>query len=975
MAELAAEKILEGLNPQQKRAVKHDRGPLLIVAGAGTGKTKVIVHRIAYLIATKRARPEQIVALTFTDKAAAEMEERVDVLVPYGFASVLINTFHAFGDRIIRDHALELGLSPDFEVMSDAQQAVFFREHLFEFPLGYYRPLGNPTRYISDMLSCISRAKDEDVSPEEYLRHARLLQERATRDPRDEALAELAVQQGEIARTYQKYQELLAREGKADFGDQVNLALKLFREHPLVASRCQERFRYILVDEFQDTNYAQFQLLRLLSAKHHNIAVVGDDDQSIYKFRGAAISNILGFMDVFPKAKQVVLTRNYRSHQAILDVSRRLILFNNPERLEVKNDIDKRLMALTTTGRPPQHLHFDTVTSQADWVAQTIAEKKERGEYSYGDFAILVRANADADPFLRSLNMQAIPYRFSGSRGLYRCPEIRFLTSFLRSLADFDDSVSLYHLAASTEVYGVPMADLIRCLNLADRRKVSLHDLFLRLDECPELAGLTDEGRATIGVLMNDLDRYLAMSRDHPSGVVLYRFLMDKKYLSRLTHQGTAGADQKVKNIARFFEMVRGFAHLAQEDRVSQFVGHLDLLLEAGEDPATAEADPDIEAVNVLTVHKAKGLEFPVVFMVSLVQDKFPPRDRRDPIELPDELIKEPIPAGDVHVQEERRLFYVGMTRAQRELYLTSATDFGGARPRKVSQFVLEAMDKPRADQTCLKTSAEQAIAQSAPSPQEAALSPEAIPDDQLINLSPYQVDDYLTCPLRYKFVHILRVPLLPHHSIVYGQALHRAVQAYFQRKIQGEPMALDELLDIFRRAWASEGFVSREHEEKRLAAGREALGRFHREQDDSGIVPAAVEEEFSFLLGQNRVRGRWDRIDLRDGQVTIVDFKSSDIRDLKAADKRVKDSLQLAIYALAYQQTKGIAPHSVELHFLESGLVGSAPVTEKMLHRAAEHIAVAADGIRQRDYAPQPEWNACRYCAYSEICPSTASS
>ena len=975
MAELAKVKILEGLNPQQQRAVKHNRGPLLIVAGAGTGKTKVIVHRIAYLIAAKRARPEEIVALTFTDKASAEMEERVDLLVPYGFVNVWISTFHAFGDRIIREHALELGLSPDFRVMSQPEQVVFFREHLFDFPLSYYRPLGNPTKFVSAMINLISRAKDEDVSPQEYLKYAAGLGNRAAKNPDDEALVELAIQQGEIAETYQKYQELLAREDKVDFGDQVNLTLKLFREHPLVLKRYQDKFRYILVDEFQDTNYAQFQLLQLLASGHRNITVVGDDDQSIYKFRGAAISNILGFMDVFPKAKQVVLTKNYRSHQAILDTARRLILFNNPERLEVKNDIDKRLKALSSKGIPPQHLHFDTVTSQSEWVARTIAEKKSRGECDFGDFAILVRANADADPFLRSLNMQGIPYRFSGSRGLYSREEIRFLTAFLRSLANFDDSVSLYHLASSPEVYAVSIADLTRCMNLAKRRNITLHDLFLHLEDFSELKELSNEGRATIRVLMNDLERYLKLSRSQPSGVVLYRFLTDKKYLYRLTHDGTPGADQKIKNIARFFEMVRGFAHLAQMDRIPQFVEHLDLLLEAGDDPATAEADLDIDAVNVLTVHKAKGLEYPVVFMVSLVQNKFPPINRRDLIELPNTLVKEIIPHGDVHLQEERRLFYVGMTRAQRELYLTSALDYGGMRTRKVSQFVLEATDKPRSDDQYVKTSPEEAIRQNAPVPETTSVTPRTIPEDEVLNLSPYQVDDYLTCPLRYKYVHILRVPLLPHHSIVYGQALHQAVQAYFQQKIAGKKMDLKEVLDIFRRAWISEGFLSREHEEKRLQSGEEALKRFYEEQEQSSVVPIAVEEEFSFLQGNNRVQGRWDRVDQRDGGATIVDFKSSEIRDHKAADKRVKDSLQLAIYALAYQQTKGITPQSVELHFLESGLVGSARVTEKMLGKTVDQIDKAAQGIRSRDYSPKPSWRACRYCAYSEICPSTTSS
>ncbi|HET7854285.1 MAG TPA: UvrD-helicase domain-containing protein [Candidatus Methylomirabilis sp.] len=280
-----AEAILDGLNTDQVRAVTAPEGPLLIVAGAGTGKTTVLTRRIAYLVAAKRARPSEILALTFTDKAAGEMEERVDLLVPYGYAEVWISTFHAFGDRILREQALALGLDPEFTVLTRPEQSVFFRERLFDFPLAYYRPLGDPTRYIDGILTLISRAKDEEVSPAEYLQHAEGLAERARARPEDARLQEEARRQREIALTYQKYQELMAREGRVDFGDQVTLALRLFREHPAILAEVRGRFRYILVDEFQDTNYAQWELLKALAGPEGNLTVVADDDQSIYKFR------------------------------------------------------------------------------------------------------------------------------------------------------------------------------------------------------------------------------------------------------------------------------------------------------------------------------------------------------------------------------------------------------------------------------------------------------------------------------------------------------------------------------------------------------------------------------------------------------------------------------------------------------------------------------------------------------------------
>src|SRR2546422_1409400 len=241
---MAADRILEGLNEAQRRAVTHDTGPLLIVAGAGTGKPTVITRRIAWLIATRRARPDEILALTFTDKAAAEMEERVDTLVPYGYADVEIATFHAFGDRILREHALEIGLTPDFRVLNRAEQTIFFRDRLFELPLAHYRPLGDPTRHLQALITLISRRKDEDISPDEYRTAAERLREAAAAAPDDAELADLAVQQVELAATYAKYQEVMAREGAIDFGDQIVHALHLLRSRPHVLAAYQRRYKH-----------------------------------------------------------------------------------------------------------------------------------------------------------------------------------------------------------------------------------------------------------------------------------------------------------------------------------------------------------------------------------------------------------------------------------------------------------------------------------------------------------------------------------------------------------------------------------------------------------------------------------------------------------------------------------------------------------------------------------------------------------
>jgi len=987
---MAADRILEGLNEAQRRAVTHDTGPLLIVAGAGTGKTTVITRRIAWLIATRRVRPDEILALTFTDKAAAEMEERVDTLVPYGYADVEIATFHAFGDRILREHALEIGLTPDFRVLNRAEQTIFFRDRLFELPLAHYRPLGDPTRHLQALITLISRCKDEDISPEEYQAHAGRLEREAAAAVDYEEARERAAQQRELAATYAKYEELMTRDGCVDFGDQIVQVLRLLRRRPYVLGAYQRRFRYILVDEFQDTNHAQFELVKLLAARHSNVAVVGDEDQAIYRFRGAAISNILGFLDVYHDAAQIVLTENYRSTQEILDGAYRLIVHNNPDRLEVRNGINKRLTAVAGRGHPPVHWHYETGTQEADAVAETIREKIAAGTWKPDDVAILVRGNADADQFLRSLNVKSVPWTFSGNSGLYDRPEIRLLIAFLRALVHTDESVSLHYLASS-DLYEVPIVDLTRCSTHADRRHVHLFDVLRRAGEISELRDqISEAGHAAIRHLVGDLERYMELGREMPTGELLYQFIRDSGWLMRLYREETARDVAEAKNITKFFDRVQAAARTLRYDNVREFVKHLDALIDAGEDPAVAEADVETPAVRVLTVHKAKGLEFPVVFLVNLVQEKFPSRRRRDALDLPIDMMKAVLPTGDYHQQEERRLFYVGMTRARRELYLTSASDYGGTRERKVSQFVLEALDLPRDATRPFKARPVEEIEHFAPAPEavEALLVPLA-PDAE-ITLSHKQIDDYQTCPLKYFNVHVKRIPIRRHHAVAYGAVVHKVVEYYLTRRAVGNYTPLDDLLAIYERAWAgedilhdrpgvsrepAEGFLTREHEEARKAAGRDALRRFWNQEEADGVKPTYVEKEFGFTLGPNRVRGRYDRVDEDLLGAVIIDYKTSEVTRQKDADRRVAGSLQLKMYALAWREMTGALPQRVELRFIDSAVVGRHSPTAEDAEAAITAVEAAAAGIRARRFDATPSWGACRSCAYNQICPYTATS
>ena len=367
--------------------------------------------------------------------------------------------------------------------------------------------------------------------------------------------------------------------------------------------------------------------------------------------------------------------------------------------------------------------------------------------------AVLVRTNAAADPILRSLNLEGIPWRFSGTSGLYSRPEVRLLLAFLRAIADLSSSVDVYALAAS-DLYGLGAQDLVAIVNTARRRNRSVFDILDELERQPGILRLSPETRAAASRLVADLRRYVELANERPAGEVLYAFLRGSGWLGRLAAAETVAAEEALSNVARFFDIIRAQSALLADDRAVFVARHLQTLIQAGDDPPTADIDPDVDAVAVMTVHKAKGLEFPVVYLPGLVSGRFPAIGRREPLALPLELVHETLPEGDYQLQEERRLFYVGMTRARDELVLSHAADYGGQRARRVSPFVLEALDLrsppgPRAPGRGRRTPLERLAGLERT--EAAPAAPRRRGGEPLV-LSFYAVDDYLTCPLKYKY-------------------------------------------------------------------------------------------------------------------------------------------------------------------------------------------------------------------------------
>jgi ATP-dependent DNA helicase UvrD/PcrA len=977
----AVASLLRGLDGPQRRAVTHGEGPLLVLAGPGTGKTRVVTRRIAWLITTKRAAPNEILALTYTDRAADEMQGRVDELVPYGYADTVIQTFHAFGDRLVREHALRLGLPPEPRLLTRPESVSFLRERLFRLGLDHFRPLGDPGRFLDALVSVFARAKQEGVSSDGWAAFAEQAGETASSAPPDEraALRAVAERQVELAHAYQAYEALLREAGAIDFGDQVGLAGRLLREGADLRRELRMRHRYVLVDEFQDTDPAQIELLELLVGAGGNVTAVGDDDQAIYGFRGAAAGSLPGFIERFPGTRTVTLRRNHRSRRPILEVATRLIGHNGPGRLRAGGRPRPDLTAVRRARpRPVVMRAFESTAVEADWIVAEIARRIAGGARP-GDHAVLVRANADAAPILRAAAREGIPCWSGAGSDLYQRPVIRELLAFLRVAADLDESLDLWALATA-QPYGMGGVALTQLLREARQSHRSLWAVLSDTvtGEGPVRLGGT-QGRAARR-LVADLRAASELVHRRPAVEVLYDHLKRSGRLAELAAAGPA-AEPALADLGAFFEAIRRLAEMLPDARLPVLLPHLQGLVEAGAEPAPDDREPPEDAVHVLTVHKAKGSEYPVVFVAGLAEGRFPARGRASAIPFPDGLRRSSASSAADRAMdgpawaEERRLAYVALTRARDELFLTWSARGQGRRRRRPSPFLAEAWDRPLPG---IPETAEDALTAIVTAGREPVEPPDgaARRAPHRLDLSFSQLETYLSCPQQYRYRYVLGVPTPTHHRLSYGSAMHAAVAVYHTAEMSGRPLDEAGLEAALRGAWRPDGYLSQEHEEERFRAGLEALRRFRAARLESQAPPPrAVEAPFAVALEGDRIRGRFDRLDETEAGPVITDYKTSDVREPRKAAQRARSSLQLAVYALAYEAAAGRPPAGVQLHFLDSGLVGRAKLEPAELARVRAKIHVASAGIRGGAFAASPDPMTCAQCPYRRICPASVAS
>ena len=627
------------LNDRQREAVFHTEGPVLILAGAGSGKTRVLTHRIAYLIEEKGVNPWNIMAITFTNKAAGEMRERVDKIVGFGSESIWVSTFHSSCVRMLRRFIDRLGFDTNFTIYDTDDQKTLMKD--------ICKRLDIDTKIYKEraIMAAISSAKDELIGPEEY--EINVMGDFSKR---------------KIALAYKEYQKELKKNNALDFDDLIMKTVELFQACPDVLEYFQERFKYIMVDEYQDTNTAQFKFVSLLAEKYRNLCVVGDDDQSIYKFRGANIKNILGFEHVFADAKVVRLEQNYRSTQNILNAANQVI----------QNNLERKTKTLWTENEEGEKLHFRQFMNayeEAEYIVGDISKKVREKDGEYRDMAILYRTNAQSRLFEEKFLMANIPYKLVGGVNFYARKEIKDLLAYLKTVDNARDDLAVKRII-NVPKRGIGATTLSRVQDYASQENISFYNALRQAEQ------ITSLGRAAAKVApFVTFIQTLRSKAEILSPSELLKDIIDSTgYVKELEAEGTEEAEARIENIDELITKVVSYEEENDEPTLSGFLEEVALVADID------SVDGDDNQVLLMTLHSAKGLEFPFVYLAGMEDGIFPSYMT--------------ITADDpTEIEEERRLCYVGITRAMKDLTLTCAQQRmirGETQYNKVSRFIKE---------------------------------------------------------------------------------------------------------------------------------------------------------------------------------------------------------------------------------------------------------------------------------------------
>jgi len=901
------------LGADQQAAAAIGGGPVRVVAGAGTGKTAVIAERFRRLVADG-VSPGSILVMTFTERAAAEMRQRIEDLIDD--VAPAVGTFHSVALGWLRADGRAVGVPPSFQILTGADRWILTRELMWQLGDSVLTGDERPDDLVAPALQMLERMKQELVALGRLASWAS-----ATDDAEKRELMRACV------RLFRAYEKECGKRRFVDFEDLLVMTVRMLDEHPALLAKYTARFPHVLVDEYQDLNLAQERLVELVASKSQPF-VVGDDDQSIYRFRGASRASLERFNALFPDARTITIGRNHRSSRRIVAAATSLIT-NNKDRL------DKQLVSARPGPMVELWLCPDGET-EASAIAAQAATLVERGT-SLREIAVLCRTNAIARPIAAALAARRLPHVVIGGRGFHDRPEIRDVIALMRVLRDPADVVAIAR--AMTR----PPASLDPSEALAALR--------VRGAQAPLDAMKSFVPARSFAALLEEL------AADAPRLDVrdLFFELMNRtRYLEVIgATLEESEAARVTANVSRFAEMIAEFCETADDRSIDAYMRHLDLVLLSGEDEEPAPVETADDAIHVMTIHQAKGLEFEAVFVPGLVEGRLPQSGRSPRFELP-QVVLEPLVRGreDV-VAEERRLLYVAMTRARRHLYLTRASHYEGGRRWRDSRFLEEV--RAAGARTVVDRTFEAPIA----TPLTLALSPGG---EREVVLSYSAIQAYRDCPRQYWYRQEQRLPVVQSAEAVHGVILHEVLRQAGEARKGGAQVTARMLGSILEEVWKEQDFPDPRRAPTFQRLGAEQLEAY-RKQGGFDESPEFLEHPFSAAVDGWTLRGIIDRIDRTETGWRIVDYKSG--RPLT----RKRRDMQVALYALGATTALNLEPVELEVVYLASGEVIKVEKVGALVTEATAQAAEVAEGVRAGRFEARPERRRCRLCPYRLAC------
>ena len=954
---------------RQRQAIEHSHGPLLVVAGAGTGKTTVLIRRIVRLI-QGHARPEEILALTYTENAATEMRDRIQAELRGANSRLQVCTFHAYCNNLLIRNGKQFG------VLDDKDLWIFLRKRIRELRLNYFVRAANVSKFLDDLLEFIRRCYDELVGPEKYAEYVQGIEKGELPIPRvckskdadsltdEEVLGRCR----EIAAVFSKVEEMLAEENLGTFGHMITRAYHLLSNDSGLLAHERQHARFILIDEFQDANFAQIKVLQRLAGETRNIFAVGDPDQAIYRFRGASSAAFALFRHTFPAANLVVLEKNRRSTSPILKCAHALIS-KNPDaftasttalpykrsRLISAREEEAACQGRSVESSPVEAILFTSAGKdlESSDIVSILRQRQRQLRCKWSDFAVLYRQHLHRDELAEQLAEKGIPYTIE-SMDITETAEARDLFACIGAVVSSKDDASLFRVAALPQF----------SIN-AEKLRAGIRSL-PREQEHGGVASVLSQVEGGVQVLET-----LEQARDE----IASSSAKSRAALDILIRKFQLSRGSPV--LAAILEFVRRWEEkpVVRTKEVAELLEYLDYFREAG--GAIPLETPEEDAVRLMTVHAAKGLEFKHVFVLRANSGSFPANFRESLVEFPWELRDADSvgPEDDkaLHDQEERRLFYVAMTRARDTLavYAKRGTGRDPTPPGYLRDLLKDPTLTPVLRQRSARGYQRELFAQAAPG-QVTALAKwlECPPAYELSSrLSASAVQSYETCPLRFKLEREWKIPGEVPAAMQYGASMHRVLCAYYDSVRFGRILSDEQVLDLFRTdlrdAHISDSYQRELYETQGVAQLRDFLASVRRRLQPNVLH---TEESFETKIGETTIVGRIDRMDkASDGRIVITDYKTGKPQSQEDAD----ESLQLSIYALAARQKWGYRVEKIAFHNLDDNSTVFTRRDDAQLQEAGLRVEEVAADIAAGDFEPTPGFH-CRSCAYHSLCPAT---